>query len=292
MSDLIRKSIVHPPRQPVPAGRNRLTAFFTGLPAGDFASLSTMLQPIFQRRGYAPSMLLRRSMEHENYIPVTINDSGPFSTIAFTCELFVSSARRAILEREVEQFVAIVAAVSEALSFQPAAKSWFGKRNSSSSAFQKPVMPEFDQDPAQALLLGRAYEQWIVRMPDYQRAVAFRVEELQVTEEEMSDFAEFCGFRDRAASHYWYDEALCATLWHDGSAVVMALPIVPRTPNPEQAAANLRSLSQRLASEFGGRLVYDEPNAVHVMSGWRGVLAQMGLQPGEDEPREFFPFVP
>jgi hypothetical protein len=291
MSRLVKKILVDRPQQAIFARRNRLLAFLPCEAVGDFEKVAAVLQPIFQRVGYALPIHVRTLLNPETLKPVNINYKGPIKEVVLGLALYSGVARKGATAEEVDQFVAMVTELADSLTDLIMPKSWFG-RKSSTGNIARPLMPRLEPNREQALATAARLQQYINALPAFQRHVTVSVAGAHISEDELNDFAEFVEIGQRVRPNAWADRELGSWMSYDKEVLTLALLSIPATWKPEQLFDEILEIGRRFQIEYGGILTCDEGLSRQVILGWRNVLAPIGFQPGDEEARDIFPLPP
>lgn len=286
---LLKRNLVLPERPLVPADRNRLLAHYPNLPPGSFAKVEKCIQPVFQAAGRAPILLIQPN-ETERFHQVSINFTGDFHALALARKLYSPHESRESAEQEIDAFISICGKVSEAFDEFQKPKSWLSRLSGSTAAVRQPILPRFNRTREQAASLAWRYGAFLKNLPRYQRSVEVVIAGSEAQPEELADWLEFAGFpTEPVATNTWYDSLTCVVLKLLPDRVSFMMPMVPRTPYPELVYDNMADAAKRFSLEFGGKL-YSQEKADRIVRGWKSVLKQIEMSPGEEEVCEFFPF--
>jgi len=287
---LIDRNIVLPPPARIPLQKNRLIALFTDVPSLPMPEVGPTLVPLFADAGQPPMLYFPYQPSDAIWRPVSLGEPVAFTQLALVRPLYIAAEKRASTEAEIDRFLDLVSKVSEALTNFVAPKGWLAKRRASSSGFAfKPIMAKLEMSREQAIATARAYEAFLNNLPGYQRTVRIVATGCEVGEDELADFAEFVGLRPIRDGELWGVPELGAFLLRGQRDVVLSMPSVPATPQPEAVYENLLEIAQRLTKEFGGRVMVDDKLARQILVGWQNLLARIHLRPGEEVAKEFFP---
>jgi hypothetical protein len=288
MSRIIHKSLVDRPRQLVPCLRNRLVATFECTSLPDFESAGRAIQPVFQALGFAYPMYFRATPDQPVLTPTNINLRGGVHQLALVLPLCDPRNHSAATAQSIATFRDTCNKIGETLAAQTGAKNWFARRTS--GAVPKLITPEFNRSPEESLALGEGYARYLKGLPAYQRHVVLEIKGASATADEVSDFAEFVELGQPVMPGVWRDDQLGVVVVWANDVFSLYIPSVPATWKPEMILEGSVDLLRRFVAEFGGEgPTAQEQVARQLITGWRNVLSPIGLQPGDEEAREFFP---